>query len=320
MNQFEQLQRHTVLVADTGDIEAIKKYQPEDATTNPSLLLKAVALPHYARQVDAARAYASSRGGDTRQQLDDATDKLAVLIGCEILQIVPGRVSTEVDARLSFDAQASAERARKLIGLYEQEGIARDRILIKLAATWEGIRAAETLEREGIQCNLTLLFSFAQAQACADAGVFLISPFVGRIFDWYRQAEGVDGYAPADDPGVRSVQRIYAYYKTHGYDTVVMGASFRNVDQIRQLAGCDRLTISPALLQTLTDSDAPLERMLDPAVASSADAKTNHPEAGFRWHHNQDAMATEKLGEGIRLFAQDQEKLESVIREASSPG
>ena len=320
MNQFEQLQRHTVLVADTGDIEAIKKYQPEDATTNPSLLLKAVALPHYARQVDAARAYASSRGGDTRQQLDDATDKLAVLIGCEILQIVPGRVSTEVDARLSFDAQASAERARKLIGLYEQEGIARDRILIKLAATWEGIRAAETLEREGIQCNLTLLFSFAQAQACADAGVFLISPFVGRIFDWYRQAEGVDGYAPADDPGVRSVQRIYAYYKTHGYDTVVMGASFRNVDQIRQLAGCDRLTISPALLQTLTDSDAPLERMLDPAVASSADAKTDHPEAGFRWHHNQDAMATEKLGEGIRLFAQDQEKLESVIREASSPG
>jgi len=236
MNQLEQLQQFTTLVADTGDIESIKSYQPEDATTNPSLLLKAVGLPHYAALLQQAREYAEARGGDSQSQLDNATDQLAVLIGREILGIVPGRVSTEVDARLSFDKQASIARARKLIDLYEHHGIDRNRILIKLAATWEGIQAAAELEKDNINCNLTLLFSFAQAQACADAGVFLISPFVGRIFDWYRKHDGVDSYPPAEDPGVQSVQRIYAYYKTHGFDTVVMGASFRNSDQIRQLS------------------------------------------------------------------------------------
>jgi len=314
MNQLEQLQQFTTLVADTGDIESIKRYQPEDATTNPSLLLKAVGLPHYQVLLKHAREYAQTKGGDSQTLLDNATDKLAVLIGQEILNIVPGRVSTEVDARLSFDTQASITRARKLIDLYEQSGIGRNRILIKLASTWEGIQAAATLEKEGINCNLTLLFSFAQAQACADAGVFLISPFVGRIFDWYKKFDGVDSYAPGDDPGVHSVQRIYAYYKTHGFNTVVMGASFRNSDQIRQLAGCDRLTISPGLMQELADSDATLEKILDPGATSSTDEKTHLTEAGFRWGHNEDAMATEKLAEGIRQFAVDQVKLERVLK------
>lgn len=314
MNQLKQLQQFTTLVADTGDIESIRHYQPEDATTNPSLLLKAGGLPHYQTLLQQARKYAENRGGDSRTQLDNATDQLAVLIGQEILNIVPGRVSTEVDARLSFDRQASIERARKLIGLYEQGGIGRERILIKLASTWEGIQAAAVLEKAGINCNLTLLFSFAQAQACADAGVFLISPFVGRIFDWYKKFDGVAAYAPADDPGVRSVQRIYAYYKTHGFNTVVMGASFRNADQIRQLAGCDRLTISPGLMQELADSSEPLDRILDPSSTSPADAKIHLSEAAFRWRHNEDAMATEKLAEGIRLFAQDQVRLEGVLK------
>ncbi len=314
MNQLAQLQQFTTLVADTGDIESIRRYQPQDATTNPSLLLKAVGLPHYEPLLQQARKHAESLGGDSQTQLDNATDQLAVLIGREILNIVPGRVSTEVDARLSFDRQASIERARKLIGLYEQNGIGRERILIKLASTWEGIQAAAVLEKEGINCNLTLLFSFAQAQACADAGVFLISPFVGRIFDWYKKFDGVAAYAPADDPGVRSVQRIYAYYKTHGFNTVVMGASFRNADQIRQLAGCDRLTISPGLMQELADSSAPLDRILEPQSMSSADAKTHLSEAAFRWGHNEDAMATEKLAEGIRLFALDQVRLEDVLK------
>jgi len=314
MNQLEQLQQYTTLVADTGDIESIRRYRPQDATTNPSLLYKAVGLPHYAPLLDEARTFAAGEGGDSQTRLDNATDMLAVLIGKEILNIVPGRVSTEVDARLSFDRQASVARARKLIGLYEQNGIGRERILIKLASTWEGIRAAAELEKEGINCNLTLLFSFAQAQACADAGVFLISPFVGRIFDWYRKHDGVDSYAPAEDPGVRSVQRIYAYYKTHGFETVVMGASFRNADQIRQLAGCDRLTISPGLMQELADSDAALPRVLEPASKTSADPKTRLDEPGFRWGHNEDAMATEKLAEGIRLFAVDQVKLEGVLK------
>ena len=314
MNQLEKLQQFTTLVADTGDIESMRRYQPEDATTNPSLLLKAVGLPHYEPLLQQARKYAETRGGDAQTQLDNATDKLAVLIGQEILNIVPGRVSTEVDARLSFDQQASIARARKLIGLYEQSGIGRNRILIKLASTWEGIQAAAVLEKENINCNLTLLFSFAQAQACADAGVFLISPFVGRIFDWYKKYDGVDAYAPADDPGVRSVQRIYAYYKTHGFNTVVMGASFRNADQIRQLAGCDRLTISPGLMQELADSHEPLARILDPASKASPDAKIKLGDAAFRWGHNEDAMATEKLAEGIRLFAADQVKLERVLK------
>lgn len=313
MNQLEQLQQFTTLVADTGDIEAIRQYTPQDATTNPSLLLKAVSLPHYQKLLQQAQAYARSSGGDSQTQLDNASDKLAVLIGQEILNLVPGRVSTEVDARLSFDQQASIARARKLIEMYEQDGIARERILIKLASTWEGIQAAAVLEKEGINCNLTLLFSFAQAQACADAGVFLISPFVGRIFDWYKKADGVDGYAPADDPGVGSVQRIYQYYKTHGFYTVVMGASFRNADQIRQLAGCDRLTISPGLMQELAASNAPLERLLDASDTSSQDANRRLDEAAFRWGHNEDAMATEKLAEGIRLFAADQIKLETIL-------
>ncbi len=314
MNQLAQLQQYTTLVADTGDIESIRRYQPQDATTNPSLLLKAVGLPHYAPLLQQARKHADTLGGDSQTRLDNATDQLAVLIGREILNIVPGRVSTEVDARLSFDRQASIERARKLIGLYEQNGIGRERILIKLASTWEGIQAAAVLEKEGINCNLTLLFSFAQAQACADAGVFLISPFVGRIFDWYKKFDGVAAYALADDPGVRSVQRIYAYYKTHGFNTVVMGASFRNADQIRQLAGCDRLTISPGLMQELAESSAPLDRILEPSSTSPADAKTHLSEAAFRWGHNEDAMATEKLAEGIRLFALDQVRLEDVLK------
>ncbi len=314
MNQLEQLQQFTTLVADTGDIESIRSYKPEDATTNPSLLLKAVGLPHYKALLQQARDHAAAKGGDSQTRLDNATDKLAVLIGKEILNIVPGRVSTEVDARLSFDTQASIARARKLIDLYEKSGIERNRILIKLASTWEGIQAAAELEKESINCNLTLLFSFAQAQACADAGVFLISPFVGRIFDWYKKHDGVDAYAPADDPGVQSVQRIFAYYKEHGFNTIVMGASFRNSDQIRQLAGCDRLTISPGLMQELADSDATLARVLDADAASSADARHTLSEDTFRWGHNEDAMATEKLAEGIRLFAADQVKLENVLK------
>ncbi len=314
MNQLEQLQQFTTLVADTGDIEAIRQYTPEDATTNPSLLLKAVDLPHYQIQLQQARDYAKQQGGDSQTQLDNATDKLAVLIGQEILGIVPGRVSTEVDARLSFDRQVSMDRARKIIDLYEQADIPRNRILIKLASTWEGIQAAAELEREGINCNLTLLFSFAQAQACADAGVFLISPFVGRIFDWYKKYDGVDSYAPADDPGVKSVQRIFNYYKTHDFDTVVMGASFRNTDQIRQLAGCDRLTISPGLMQELADSQSELPKILHSDATNSDDAKTVLSQHDFRWGHNDDAMATEKLAEGIRLFAADQVKLEGVLR------
>jgi transaldolase len=313
MNQLEQLQQYTTLVADTGDIESIKRYRPQDATTNPSLLLKAVSLPHYASLLDRSRRFAGSQGGGSQAQLDNATDMLAVLIGKEILGIVPGRVSTEVDARLSFDRQASIERARKLIALYEENGIERDRILIKLASTWQGIQAAAELEKEEINCNLTLLFSFTQAQACADAGVYLISPFVGRIFDWYRKRDGVEAYAPAEDPGVRSVQRIYAYYKAHRFDTVVMGASFRNSDQIRQLAGCDRLTISPDLMQELAGAQNPLERVLQPEAVTSEDAKTRLDEADFLWGHNDDAMATEKLAEGIRNFAADQVKLEKVL-------
>ncbi|MFT5549191.1 MAG: transaldolase [Candidatus Azotimanducaceae bacterium] len=313
MNQLEQLQQFTTLVADTGDIEAIQQYTPEDATTNPSLILKAVSLPHYQPQLALARSYALSEGGDAQQQLDNASDKLAVLIGKEILGIVPGRISTEVDARLSFDISASIQRARKIIGFYEQDGIERKRILIKLASTWEGIQAAAQLEKEGINCNLTLLFSFAQAQACADAGVFLISPFVGRIFDWYKKADGVDSYLPQDDPGVLSVQRIFNYYKTHGFDTVVMGASFRNCDQIRQLAGCDRLTISPALMQELADTELPLAEILDEKNTTTADNKNRLDESSFRWDHNNDPMATEKLAEGIRLFTADQLKLEAIL-------
>ena len=291
--QLDSLRSMTVVVADTGDIDAIKKYQPQDATTNPSLILSASALPQYA-------------------PLIDAEDKLAVNIGLEILKIVPGRISTEVDARLSYDTQATVEKARKLIALYNEAGISNDRILIKIASTWQGIRAAEILEKEGINCNLTLLFSEAQARACAEAGVYLISPFVGRILDWYKANTDKKEYAPAEDPGVISVTKIYNYYKEYGYKTVVMGASFRNVGEIIELAGCDRLTIAPALLKELQENTTPLVRKLE--YKGEVKAKPQPlTEAEFYWQHNSDAMAVEKLAEGIRKFAVDQEKLEAML-------
>ncbi len=312
-NKLDQLKAITDVVADTGDIEAIGRFQPLDATTNPSLLLKAAALPHYASLLDAARAWANAQSGDSATQLANCCDRFAVDVGREILGIIPGRISTEVDARLSFNSQATMERARKLIGMYEAAGIGRERILIKTASTWEGIRAATQLEKEGINCNLTLLFGFSQAAACADAGVFLISPFVGRILDWYTANTRLVIATPQDDPGVQSVTRIYNYYKQHGYRTVVMGASFRNAAQIEALAGCDRLTISPALLEELAGDEGTLQRRLDPATAVSQEPKGGVAEADFRYELNADAMATEKLAEGIRNFVADQIKLEALI-------
>ena len=310
--QLDSLRNMTVVVADTGDIDAIKKYQPQDATTNPSLILSASALPQYAPLIDEAVAYAKAQSADKAQQLIDAEDKLAVNIGLEILKIVPGRISTEVDARLSYDTQATVEKARKLIALYNAAGISNDRILIKIASTWQGIRAAEILEKEGINCNLTLLFSEAQARACAEAGVYLISPFVGRILDWYKANTEKKEYAPAEDPGVISVTKIYNYYKEYGYKTVVMGASFRNVGEIIELAGCDRLTIAPALLKELQENSTALVRKLD--YKGEVKAKPQPlTEAEFYWQHNSDAMAVEKLAEGIRKFAVDQEKLEAML-------
>ncbi|VXB76653.1 transaldolase B [Pseudomonas sp. 8BK] len=302
-SKLDQLKQFTTVVADTGDLDAIARLKPVDATTNPSLLLKAAAMPGYSEQLK--HAVKTSQG-----DLGLACDHFGVAVGGEILKIIPGRISTEVDARLSFDTQATLRRAERLIGLYEEAGIGRERVLIKIASTWEGIRAAEQLEQAGIQCNLTLLFSFAQAQACADAGVFLISPFVGRIYDWYKKAEGRD-FVGAEDPGVQSVTRIYNYYKANAYPTVVMGASFRNIGQIEQLAGCDRLTISPELLQQLADDQQPLARLLSPGQAT--EAKQSLSESQFRWAMNEDAMATEKPAEGIRLFARDQEKLEKLL-------
>ena len=302
-SKLEQLKQYTTVVADTGDLDAISRIKPVDATTNPSLLLKAAALPRYATLLDEAVA-------DCQGDLGLACDRFGVAVGQEILKVIPGRISTEVDARLSFDTQATLQRAERLIGLYDKAGIGRERVLIKIAATWEGIRAAEQLEKAGIQTNLTLLFSFAQAAACADAGVFLISPFVGRIYDWYKKAEGRD-YVGAEDPGVRSVSRIYQYYKANGYQTVVMGASFRNLGQIEQLAGCDRLTISPDLLQQLADDQGELPRLL--SADASGEVRQSLNESQFRWAFNEDAMATEKLAEGIRLFARDQEKLEALL-------
>ena len=302
-SKLEQLKQFTTVVADTGDLDAIARLQPVDATTNPSLLLKAAALPGYADLLNQA---VSAGKGD----LGLACDHFAVAVGQEILKVIPGRISTEVDARLSFDTDATLRRAERLIGLYEKAGIGRDRVLIKIASTWEGIRAAEQLEKAGVQTNLTLLFAFAQAQACADAGVFLISPFVGRIYDWYKKAEGRD-FVGSEDPGVQSVRRIYDYYKANGYDTVVMGASFRNLGQIEALAGCDRLTISPDLLQKLAEDDGQLSRQLEPGATGEPRQSLN--EGAFRWALNEDAMATEKLAEGIRLFARDQEKLEALL-------
>ena len=310
--QLDSLRSMTVVVADTGDIDAIKKYQPQDATTNPSLILSASALPQYAPLIDEAIAYAKAQSADKAQQLIDAEDKLAVNIGLEILKIVPGRISTEVDARLSYDTQATVEKARKLIALYNEAGISNDRILIKIASTWQGIRAAEILEKEGINCNLTLLFSEAQARACAEAGVYLISPFVGRILDWYKANTDKKEYAPTEDPGVISVTKIYNYYKEYGYKTVVMGASFRNVGEIIELAGCDRLTIAPALLKELQENSTALVRKLDNKGEVKAKPQPL-TEAEFYWQHNSDAMAVEKLAEGIRKFAVDQEKLEAML-------
>ena len=310
--QLDSLRNMTVVVADTGDIDAIKKYQPQDATTNPSLILSASALPQYAPLIDEAIAYAKAQSANKAQQLIDAEDKLAVNIGLEILKIVPGRISTEVDARLSYDTQATVEKARKLISLYNAAGISNDRILIKIASTWQGIRAAEILEKEGINCNLTLLFSEAQARACAEAGVYLISPFVGRILDWYKANTDKKEYASAEDPGVISVTKIYNYYKEYGYKTVVMGASFRNIGEIIELAGCDRLTIAPALLKELQENSTALVRKLD--YKGEVKAKPQPlTEAEFYWQHNSDAMAVEKLAEGIRKFAVDQEKLEAML-------
>ena len=302
-SKLDQLKQFTTVVADTGDLDAIARLKPVDATTNPSLLLKAAAMPGYSALLKSA---VTAGKGD----LGLACDHFGVAVGGEILKIIPGRISTEVDARLSFDTQATLQRAERLIGLYEEAGIGRERVLIKIASTWEGIRAAEQLEKAGIQCNLTLLFSFAQAQACADAGVYLISPFVGRIYDWYKKAEGRD-FVGAEDPGVQSVTRIYNYYKANAYQTVVMGASFRNIGQIEQLAGCDRLTISPELLQQLSDDQGELPQVLKPGNAGEAKQHLN--ESQFRWAMNEDAMATEKLAEGIRLFTRDQEKLEKLL-------
>ncbi len=310
--QLEQLRKITTVVADTGDITAIAKYKPEDATTNPSLLLAAAGIPAYSGYIDEAIDWAKSQDNSRDQQLTDAGDRLAVLVGREILKIVPGRVSTEVDARLSFDTNASIEKAKRLIGFYEDIGIKKERILIKLASTWEGIRAAEKLQKEGINCNLTLLFSFEQAVACAEAGAFLISPFVGRIFDWYVANTDKKTYEPAEDPGVQSVRRIYDWYKLHGYETVVMGASFRNIGQIQALAGCDRLTISPNLLKELEENTSDL-----PVSLKDSGRREDKPgridEAKFRWGHNENAMATDKLAEGIRKFAVDQRKLEELL-------
>jgi transaldolase len=311
-NQLDQLKTWTAIVADTGDIDAIAQHRPEDATTNPSLLLKAAASPRYAPLLDEAVDWARSQSRERAQQLADALDKVAVNAGVEILKLVPGRVSTEADARLSFDTAATVAKARRLIELYAAAGIRRQRVLIKIASTWEGIRAGEILEREGIHCNLTLLFGFGQAVACAEAGVTLISPFVGRIFDWAK-AHGTDAdIAPDDDPGVRSVRAIYQYYKQHGYPTTVMGASFRNKGEILALAGCDRLTISPNLLDELAASDAPIERKLRCEGSQLPRPEAMH-EARFRWDLNEDAMATEKLAEGIRNFTLDQIKLEKLL-------
>ena len=313
-NKLEQLKAMTDVVADTGDIEAIQRFKPMDATTNPSLLLKAAQLPQYQALITQAKDWANLQGGDAAQQLSNCSDKIAVAIGSEILKIIPGRISTEVDSRLSFNTDATVRKAHRLIELYSQAGVEPNRVLIKIAATWEGIRAAEILEREGINCNLTLLFGFSQAAACADAGVFLISPFVGRILDWHKAKSGQTDYAPHEDPGVISVSKIYSFYKRHNYSTVVMGASFRNTGEIEHLAGCDRLTISPQLLNDLEQDTGQLLRKLSPDTSISTVEKPDNGEDSFRWAMNEDAMATEKLAEGIRNFTIDQIKLEKLLR------
>src|SRR5215468_9803607 len=310
MTLLESLKQYTTVVADTGDIEAIARHRPQDATTNPSLLYHAAQMPAYRHLVEEAADLASDLGGSHQQMAEEFIDQLFVLFGSEILKVVPGRVSTEVAASLSFDTAATIAKARKLISLYQKKGVPRERVLIKIASTWEGIQAAKELEQEGIHCNLTLLFSFAQAVACAEAGVTLISPFVGRIYDWYKKEGGGKEIPPDQDPGVASVTRIYNYYKKYGYKTQIMGASFRNVNQIVRLAGSDLLTISPDLLDQLEQTEGTVERKLDPGAKTSQDPQLRLSEKAFRWMHNEDAMATEKLAEGIRKFNADAKKLE----------
>lgn len=321
MNKLDTLKSVTDVVADTGDIEAIAKYKPLDATTNPSLLLKAAQLPQYQSLLEESIQWANEQSEYAEETANLAATKLGVAIGCEILKIIPGRISTEVDARLSFDTSKTLAKARQIIALYEEAGIDKSRVLIKIAATWEGIRAAEILEKENINCNLTLLFSFSQAVACAEAGVFLISPFVGRILDWHKAKQPNQDFSGVNDPGVQSVSKIYDYYKTHGYKTVVMGASFRNISEIEELAGCDRLTISPQLLAELEADTGALVTKLSASSAKSNLKKMSLSEAEFRLQLNDDVMATEKLAEGIRNFIADQEKLETLLTEkASKPG
>jgi len=312
-NQLDQLKDFTTVVADTGDFESMKAYQPQDATTNPSLILQAAAKPEYRHLVEKAVAELKSSSLSGKALTDAVLDRILILFGLEILKIVPGRVSTEVDARLSFDTAATVDKAKQLIAAYEAEGHSRDRILIKIASTWEGIKAAEILEKEGIHCNLTLLFSFAQAVACAEAGVQLISPFVGRILDWFKASTGKD-YQGDEDPGVISVKAIYNYYKKFDYKTEVMGASFRNKGEILALAGCDLLTISPGLLGELQNSTDPVERRLSPDTASTCELeKISYDESAFRFAMNEDAMATEKTAHGIRAFSADIVKLEALV-------
>lgn len=314
-NNLESLKSVTTVVADTGDIDSIKKYTPTDATTNPSLILAAAQMPQYEHLINDAIEYGKSFSQD--EKLERILDKLSVNFGAEILKIVPRYVSTEVDARFSFDTEASIRKAHDLIKLYEDNGISKDRILIKLASTWEGIKAAEQLEKEGIRCNLTLLFGFGQAMACADAGVYLISPFVGRILDWYKKSEGKDSYESEQDPGVKSVRRIYSYYKKYNFKTLVMGASFRNSGEIKALTGCDLLTISPQFLEELktTEGELPVILNKEYADANCKDEKFQIDEKSFRWMLNEDQMATEKLSEGIRNFTKDTIKLENYIKE-----
>eukprot|EP01012_Entosiphon_sulcatum_P057022 TRINITY_DN80736_c0_g1_i1.p1 TRINITY_DN80736_c0_g1~~TRINITY_DN80736_c0_g1_i1.p1 ORF type:complete len:330 (-),score=75.57 TRINITY_DN80736_c0_g1_i1:93-1055(-) len=312
---LESLKQHTTVVCDTADFALLHAYQPQDATTNPTLVFSAIQNPKYEHLLSEAISYAQKHGGNIDEQIELATLKICVLFGAEILKIIPGRVSTEVDAKYSFDTETTLAKARKIISLYSEVGVPSDRILIKIASTWEGIRAAEILEKENIHCNLTLLFGFAQAVACAEAGVTLISPFVGRILDWYKKAENRE-FSPSEDPGVKSVSTIYNYYKKYGYNTIVMGASFRNIGEIKELAGCDFLTISPQLLQELKDSKDVLQRKLSPETAKDANIEKVHmDEKTFRWELNQDAMATEKLAEGIRNFSKDTRKLEAILRQ-----
>ncbi|TPX69431.1 transaldolase [Spizellomyces sp. 'palustris'] len=312
---LDYLKQYTTVVADTGDFESIAAYKPQDATTNPSLILQATQKPNYAHLIDTAVEYAKKKGGSLDEQVELAVDKLLVNFGTEILKIVPGRVSTEVDAHLSFDTEGTIKKALEIIALYKEAGVDSNRVLIKIASTWEGIQAARILERDhNIHCNLTLLFSFPQAVACAEAGATLISPFVGRILDWYKAKTGKD-YRGSEDPGVQSVQKIYNYYKKYGYKTIVMGASFRNVEEIEELAGCDFLTISTKLLEELAKMSKPLERKLSPEKAKALDIpRVSYDEKKFRWELNEDAMATEKLSEGIRNFAADGRKLKDNIK------